>query len=180
MLFRKISKDVKVAAMRMYDADLLPLGTILDFLDMSRRTFFRVRTLWIETGDVVRQTDGIKGQPRLLHFTDIDYLKRLIRHCPDRFLDELQYLLQTNRFIAVHFTTIHRELVRAGISTKKIKKIASECNENLRADYIARMAQYEPEQLGFLDEVSKDERSSACTRGRSRKGSRAVQKGVFV
>ena len=42
------------------------------------------------------------------------------------------------------------------------------------------MAQYTPEQLGFLDEVSKDERTSFRTRGRSLKGTRAVQKGVFV
>ncbi len=42
------------------------------------------------------------------------------------------------------------------------------------------MAQYSPEQLGFLDEVSKDERTSFRGRGRSRKGTRAVQKGVFV
>ena len=140
MPFWKISNDVKVAAMRMYDADLLPLVTILDFLDMSWRTFFRVCALWIETGNVVRQTNGIKGWPRLLHFTDIDYLKCLIRHCPDWFLDELQYLLQTNQFmpVAAHFTTIHRELVHAGISNKKITKVASERNKNLRADFIAK------------------------------------------
>ena len=42
------------------------------------------------------------------------------------------------------------------------------------------MGQYLPEQLGFLDEVSKDERTSFRTRGRSRKGTRAVMKGVFV
>ena len=53
MPFRKISKDVKIAAMRMYDADLLPLPMILDYLNFSRRTFFRVRALWIETGNVV-------------------------------------------------------------------------------------------------------------------------------
>ena len=180
MPFRKISKGVKTAAMRLYDANLLPLPTILDFLDLSRRTFFRVRTLWIETGAVVRDTNGVKGRPRCLHYSDIDYLKRLINHRPDWFLDELQYLLQTNRFISAHFTTIHRELVRAGISSKKIKRIASERNENLRADYIVRMAQYSPEQLGFLDEVSKDERTSFRGRGRSRKGTRTVQKGVFV
>jgi len=76
--------------------------------------------------------------------------------------------------------TIHWELVRAGLSSKKIKKIASEHNENLRADYITQMAQYTPDQLGFLDEVSKDERTLAHARGRSRKGTCAVQKGVFV
>jgi len=42
------------------------------------------------------------------------------------------------------------------------------------------MAQYSPEQLGFLDEVSKDERTAFRTCGRSRKGTRAVRKGVFV
>ncbi|KAF8221672.1 hypothetical protein L208DRAFT_1326538 [Tricholoma matsutake] len=42
------------------------------------------------------------------------------------------------------------------------------------------MAQYQPEQLGFLDEVSKDERTSGRRRGRSMKGLRAVKKGVFV
>jgi len=42
------------------------------------------------------------------------------------------------------------------------------------------MAQYSPEQLGFLDEVSKDKRTSARSRGRSSTGTRSVKKGVFV
>ena len=42
------------------------------------------------------------------------------------------------------------------------------------------MAPYDPEQLGFLDEMSKDERTTGRHRGQSRKGTRAVQKGVFV
>ena len=42
------------------------------------------------------------------------------------------------------------------------------------------MAQYQPEQLGFLDEVSKDERTLARHYGQSAKGKRAVKKGVFV
>jgi hypothetical protein len=70
-------------------------------------------------------------------------------------------LLATNRFISVHFTTIFRALERAGVSGKKLKKIAKKRNETLRAHFIARMAQYEPEELGFLDETSKDERTIA-------------------
>ena len=180
MPFRKISKDIKIAAMRLYEDDILSKPVILDYLSISSRTFDRVLALWNATGEVVRETNGVRGRPRILHFSDVEYLKRLIRHRPDWFLDELQYLLQTNRFIAAHFTTVHRELVRAGISEKKIKKVASERNEDLRADFIARMAHYSPEQLGFLDEVSKDERTAFRSRGRSRKGTRAVMKGVFV
>ena len=180
MPYRKISKDIKIAAMRLYQDDILSKPALLDYLRISSRTFDRILALWNATGEVVRETNGIRGRPRIFHFLDIEYLKRLIQHRPDWFLDELQYLLQTNRFIAAHFTTVHRELVRAGISAKKIKKVASERNDDLRADFIARMAQYLPEQLGFLDEVSKDERTSFRARGRSRKGIRAVMKGVFV
>jgi transposase len=126
MGFRKISRDLKLAAMRMYDQEILPVGAIINCLQISRRTFYRILDLWITTGDVVR------GRPRILHFDDIDYLRRIIRHRPDWFLDELLDLLETNRFISAHFTTIHRELERAGISTKKLKKIALERNETYR------------------------------------------------
>jgi transposase len=134
--------------MRLYEDNILPKPVILEYLGLSSRTFDRVLALWNATGDVVRQTNGVLGWPRLLHYKDIDYLKCLIQHRPNWFLDELQHLLLTNRFIAAHFVTVHRELVRAGISSKKIRKIASERNEDLRADFIARMAQYTPEQLG--------------------------------
>jgi transposase len=180
MAFRKIPRDIKIAAIQLYQANILPLPVICDFLSISRATFYRCFALWLATGDPVRNANNVRGRPRHFHFSDIEYLRRIIRHRPDWFLDELAYLLETNRFISAHFTTIHRELVRAGISTKKIKKVASERNENLQADFIARMAQYSPEQLGFLDEVSKDERTAFRARGRSRKGTCAVKKGVFV
>ena len=108
-----------------------------------------------ETGDVVRHNYGAAGRPRTLHFDDVHYLVWLINHCPDWFLDELLDLLDHNRFISVHYTTIHRELARAGMSLKKLKKIARERNEDCRADFIRRMAQYEPEELGFIDETLK-------------------------
>ena len=107
-------------------------------------------------------------------------MNRIIKHHPDWFLDELPSLLETNRFISAHFLTIHRELARAGISTKKLKKIAAERNEDLCADYIQHIAQYSAEQLGFVDEVSKDEQTLARPRGRSKKGTHAVKKSVFV
>ncbi|PPR03276.1 hypothetical protein CVT24_012814 [Panaeolus cyanescens] len=180
MPYRKISRDIKIAAMRLYNDNIIPKHDILNYLSLSSRTFDRVHALWVATGDVVRYTNGVRGRPRLLHFSDVEYLKQLVRHRPDWFLDELQHLLQTNRFIAAHFTTVHRELVRAGFTAKDIRKVALERNEELRADYIARMAQYTPDQLGFLDEVSKDERTAFRAKGRSRKGTRAPMKGVFV
>lgn len=165
--------------MCMYDQGILDLDSILPCLRISRHTFYCVRMLWITTGDVVQHTN-VHGRLCKFHLDDMYYFKCIIRHCPDRFLDELQDLLKTNRFISAHFTTIHRELERAHISAKKLKKIASEHNENVRADFIRHMARYSPEQLGFLDEVSKDERTASRLLGWSRKGTHAAKKAVFV
>lgn len=181
-MFRKISRDVKIAALNLHENGLLPLKDILACVGFSEGTFYRTLRLWRETGDVVthRHGDPRRGRFRLLHHDDIQYLLRLIQHRPDWFLDELLNLLQHNRFISVHYTTIHRELQRAGMSYKKLKVIAKERNEPLRNDYMRSMAQYTPEQLGFLDETSKNDKTIARRNGRGKKGTRAQMKQVFV
>jgi transposase len=180
MGYRAISRDVKVAAIRLYERELLGLEDILDCCGFSRRTWFRVLRLWRETGDVITEKSSLRGRLRNLDQEDLHYLLMLIRDNPDYFLDELLHLLETNRFISAHYTTIFYELVRLNVSRKKLKKIALERNEEFRADFIARMAKYDPEELGFLDEMSKDERSIGRRYGRSQKNRRAEKKQVFV
>jgi transposase len=180
MPYHFIPRAVKISAMKLYERDLLRLDTILDVMEMSRSTFFRVQKLWHETGDVVSHKTSLRGRLRALNYDDVQYLLVLIEQNPDYFLNELLYLLKTNRFISVHYTTIHRALKQAGVSCKKLKKIASERSEPLRADFIGRMAKYEPEELGFLDEVHKDERTLNRGYGRARKGRRAAKRVKFV
>jgi len=175
MPYRKISRDLKLAAIRLYERDLLPLEDILDCIGFSERTFERIRSLWNRTGDVVKHHFGTQGHPRLLHLDDINYLLCLVRQWPDWFLDELLHLLETNRFICVNYVTIHRTLVRAGASLKKLKKIAMERNEAGRNAFIQHMAQYDPDELGFIDETSKNEKT-----GRARKGQCAEMRQRFV
>ena len=67
--------------------------------------------------------------------------------------------MESNRFILVHFSTIHRELQCAGVSLKKLRKIAKERDEDLRADFMRRVAQYAPEEMIWIDETSKDEQT---------------------
>ena len=88
MPYWKISKDIKIAAMRLYKDNILSKPTILDYLSISLRTFDCILALWNATREVVREMNGVRGHPRILHFSDIEYLKHLIRHCPDWFLDE--------------------------------------------------------------------------------------------
>jgi len=180
MVYCKISADVKLVAMRLYEQNILTLDQILDCVGFSERTFWWVWKIYSLTGDVKPPTCTTRGWPRKLHFNDLTYLLALVRQCPEWFLDELLDLLASNRFISMHYTTIHRELERMGISVKKLQIIAKECDEDLQADFIRQMGQYSAEELGFLDEFSKDERTSQHRRGRAKKGKRAVMRGVFV
>ncbi|KAJ8596834.1 hypothetical protein M405DRAFT_689137, partial [Rhizopogon salebrosus TDB-379] len=117
----------------LHQRDLLGLPDILECCGFSGRTWFRILKLWRETGDVVNRQPGrtSRGRLRALDREDIDCLLRLVKQNPDYFLDELMHLLKTNRFISVHFTSIFCELERAGLSYKKLKRIAKERNENL-------------------------------------------------
>ena len=180
MVYHTIHRDVKIAAIQLGERQLLPLNDILLCCGISRRTFYRIKKLWRETGDVIGDPQVQRGRYRTLHHTDIHYLLQLIRQNPDYFLDELLHLLKTNRFISVYFTTIHDELANAGVSRKRLQRIALERNEARRADFISRMAQFFPEELGFIDEVSKDERTVGRRYGRSKRGTRARKHQPFV
>ena len=180
MVYRIIHRDVKIAAIQLFVRQLIPLNDILLCCGLSRRTFYRILKIWRETGDVTKGPVIRPGRYRTLHETDIHYLLQLIRQNPDYFLDELLRMLKTNRFISVHYTTIYNELIRIKVSHKRLQRIALERNEALRADFIARMAQYDPEELGFIDEVSKDERTVGRRYGRSKRGTRARKSQPFV
>ncbi|KAK6972291.1 hypothetical protein R3P38DRAFT_3240036 [Favolaschia claudopus] len=84
---RSISRDVKIAAVNLYEQDILTLKQILDCVGFSRRTFFRVLRLWRTTGNVVKPRERT-GRLRIPHHDDIHYLLELIRNNPHYFLDE--------------------------------------------------------------------------------------------
>ncbi|KAJ7605201.1 hypothetical protein FB45DRAFT_879735 [Roridomyces roridus] len=176
---RRISRDVKIAAINLWEHGQLSLNDILACVGFSRATFFRVLRLWRETGDVERAPNH-PGGPRLLHHDDLEHLLLLVRENPDWFLDELLDLLANNRFISVHFTTIHRELERAGMSTKILKEIAEERSELTRLDYCREISQYPADYLGFMDETSKNDKTPGRRRGRAKKGKRAYKRRKLV
>ena len=82
--------------MKLHERQLLPLDTILDVMEMSHSTFFRIQKLWHETGDVVSHKASLRGRLRALNYDDVQYLLLLIAQNPDYFLDELLHLLKTN------------------------------------------------------------------------------------
>ena len=107
-----ISRDLKLAAVRLHEGDLLTLPNILNSCNISRATFYHIWKLWQETGDVISHRNTSR-QTRLLDGSNIQYLNQLIEENPDYFLDELLSLLKSNCFISVHYTTIHFVVVSA-------------------------------------------------------------------
>ena len=176
---RKISHDVKIVSVKLYERHLLDVDDILDCCNFSRRTWFQILKLWHKTGDIVSETQSLSGRLRTLEYGDICYLQFLIDDNPD-YLDELLHLLKTNQFISLHFTTVFRKLQRARVNHKKLQRIARERDEDWQIDFIRRMAQYDPEELGFIDEVSRDERSIGRHYGWLKKGRRAKKQQPFV
>jgi len=179
-MYRKISRDVKIAAIKLHERELLALEDILSCCGFSESTFFRILKLWCETGDVVGEKSTLSGRLRHLNYNDSQYLIQLVKENPDYFLDELLRLLKNNCFISVNYATIHQELIRAGVSHKRLKHITAERDEDRRAAFISRMAQYSPEEVGFLDEVLKDERTVGRRYGRSKRGRPSVKAQPFV
>ena len=125
MVYRVIHHEVKIAAIQLFECQLIPLNDILLCCGLSRRTFYRILKLWWETGDVTKQV-VIHSRYQTLHETDIHYLLQLIRQNPDYILDELLCMLKTNRFISVHYTTIHNELICVGVESAE-----NACNASL-------------------------------------------------
>ncbi|KAG2037897.1 hypothetical protein BDR03DRAFT_896139, partial [Suillus americanus] len=51
---RKISADLKLAAIRLHEQGILRLDEILDCVGFSRMTFYRIKKLYNMTGNVVK------------------------------------------------------------------------------------------------------------------------------
>lgn len=177
---RRISDDLKMAALRLKARGRDSIPEILDIVRFSQRTFYRLRQRYRHTGSVAKAEAIGRGRPRKALHGDIQYLIRLAHHKPTMFLDEYQVRLARYRHLSLSMATIHRELRRAGLSTKQVQKMAAERDPIKRADFVRRISHYPATCLLALDEVSKDDRTYARLWGRSARGTRVEAAQPFV
>jgi hypothetical protein len=128
-------------------------------------------------------------------------LQQLVQENIDWYLDELVEEMQKRTGKHVSVPTLWRSLAFCGISRKRVcssllcpvifnenasdatiqlMKSAQERNDLLRGAFINKIAEFEPEQLIFLDEAAKDERSLSRGYGYAFTNARACKKTVFV
>jgi transposase len=179
MVNRRISDDLKMAALRL-KAKGHSVTEILDITRFSRNTFHRAQRRYNQVGTVAKAQAIGRGRLRKAVRGDIQYLIRLAHHKPVMFLDEYQRQVDENRFLSLSMTTIHRELIRAGLSVKHVQKMAAERDSMKRADFRRRISQYPTTSLLILDEVSKDNRTYSRLWGRAERGARVEVHQAFV
>ena len=157
--------------MNLYEWNLLFLEQILDCIGFSESTF----GIYYDSGEKQVMLSIILQVPLVIpmHFilTMSTTSSGLSIIAPPGF--SMSSLLESNHFIATHFTTIHRELVHDGISLKKLRKIAKEWDKDKQAEFVQQMSQYSPKEIGFIDKTLKDERTTFRWNGHARKGMHA-------
>jgi transposase len=176
---QRISDDLKDAVLRMVN-DGMPTHRITHLANISASTITRTKRCFRLTGSVTKAQAIGRGRPRKLVYNDTHYLLRLSRHNPIHFLDEYSKHLSDHQYLGVSLTTIHRTFERAGISVKRVQKLAAERDPILRSDYKRRIAQYPSSYLIPIDEVSKDDRTYSRLYGRSKIGTQVEKQCPFV
>ncbi|KAJ7080906.1 hypothetical protein B0H15DRAFT_786782 [Mycena belliarum] len=137
---RRISDDLKEAALRLEDRGRDTTEEVLEIVGFSRSTLYRARKRKILTGWVTKAVAHGRGRPRTLAEQDAEYLVRLAKHKPTTFLDEYRDRLERYRHLPASLTTIHRTFERARMSLKQIQKMASECSPMSRTNYSRRIS----------------------------------------
>jgi transposase len=138
MVNRKISDDLKAAALRLHArGDSMKEITRITGLSMS--TLARIRRRYRLTGKISRSPTIAPGRPRHLLQSDIRYLLALAHHNPTLFLDEYLKCLQKWHYLTTTLKLIHVSFERVGLRVKQVQKLASERDPIKRANFIRRI-----------------------------------------
>lgn len=105
----------------------------------------------------------------------------MVKDKVDWYLDELVYEMEQRIGKLVSVPTLWRSLRFCGITRKKVQKAAKERSEILRGVYLYNIGMnYTAEQLIFIDESAKDERTLTRLYGYSPINTRAKKSVVFI
>ncbi|PKB99043.1 hypothetical protein RhiirA5_505907 [Rhizophagus irregularis] len=149
-------------------------------LHISKRTVDNILQIYVQWRTVVNPWQKPPGRHKILIQNEMKILRELVKDKVDWYLDELVGELEQQTGKLVSIPTLWRSLVYCGISRKKLHQAVYEQNELLRSTFIAKVGRdYKPEQLIFMDEAFKDERTLSRRYGYSLKNTFAIKKNAF-
>ena len=181
MPYRHISEDLKLRALYLYDTYQWYPAALAELFGFSERSFYRWLATYRETSSISQSSEVSQGRPRTLTPIMIRDLYHLIQEAPYLYLDEIQDWLLIAHEVGISKSALHSNLEDAGLSLKVMKKTAAERDEVARAAFREYAHNnWMANQLVFVDETSKDERTIYRHYGRALLGERAVLSAPFV
>jgi transposase len=173
MVFRKISPDIKERALWLWDNGYVK-EDICTILGVSVSSLNRWRDNLENYNSVVPPPNPRQGRLRILKPDMTHDLYTLLEEAPELYLDEIQEWLAAAHNIGISVSALHENLVDAGITYKLLRKAAAERDEDARQHFRDHAKNHwTANQLVFVDESSKDERTIYRHYGRSVEGERA-------
>ncbi|CAB4442179.1 unnamed protein product [Rhizophagus irregularis] len=154
---------------------------ISEILYVSISLINKILRLYIKWGTVENPWRKIPGRRKTFDCNDMNILRGIVQTNADLYLGEIIQEMEVQSGKHVSIPTLWRSLAYCGITRKKLHKIAKERNELLRSAFMAHIGiQYQREQLIFLDESAKDDRTISHRYGYSEINTRAIKKVVFI
>lgn len=180
MPYRKIDKGIKDRALLLYDLHGWYPEDLADVFGFSERSFRRWhRNFWLYNS-VIPPAGPVRGRPRILNTFMTRDLHQLVEAAPDLYLDEIQEWFTIAHNVGISVSGIQNNLYDAGLTLKVMTKAAAERDEGRRQEYMAYARDnWVADQLVFVDETSKDDRTIYRHYGRSLSGRNAVVETPF-
>ena len=112
-------------------------------------------------------------------------LLHIVLQKPGIYLDEIRNELAEATGIHISASAICRCLKRVGYSRQRMKLVAIQRDDGLRAQFVSDVSLYEPEMLIFIDETGSDKRDSLrkygySLRGKPAKSHKIISRGRHV
>ena len=143
----------------------MPIDTIVLLSGCSKCTVNNVLSTYHDYNQVVNPLVQPWGHPCILDRSDLNFINSILAAEPALYLDEIQEKLHVFQDVEVLISMILRTLSWLDHTHKGIVKEALKCNKLLRATWQIDMAQYDPQQLIFIDEAGVDDHTNIWRKG---------------
>ena len=160
MPFRHISPDLKERAVWLKNNGWLT-GNICAILGISDKSLRRWCQNVEQFGNVVPVHNPLRGRPSTLDAFQVHELIEMLNETPEVFLDEICDWVLVSQDVGLSRSAINKIIEDLGFTYKYMKKVAVERDEDGRRQWMeAIRAEFVAEQMVFVDESSKDDRTS--------------------
>lgn len=176
-----MSIDLKERIVAWYHEDQYTYRHIAVLANCSIGHISNVLRNYHEYGQVKNPFSRNTGRPSEVNEGNIAYIHSLLDTNPTLYLDELQTRLLSVRNINLSIATISRILTHYELTRKRLQRVASERDEELRVLWEADIAQYvDADVFVALDESAVDDKVIQRRFGRSLSGTPCVRRAAFL